>query len=48
MKEIIPHRGGSESDELKIKGAALALRQAGRGAHLITSAIGALAFVLHA
>ena len=46
-KEIIFTGGGSESDNLAIKGAALALRQAGRGAHLITSAIEHHA-VLHA
>src|SRR6185503_1496869 len=38
-KEIIFTGGGSEADNLAIKGVALAQRKAGRGAHLITSAI---------
>lgn len=38
-KEIIFTGGGSEADNLAIKGVALAQRQAGKGAHLITSAI---------
>lgn len=38
-KEIIFTGGGSESDNLAIKGTALAQRQAGKGAHIITSAI---------
>jgi cysteine desulfurase len=38
-KEIIFTGGGSESDNLAIKGVALAQRQAGKGAHVITSAI---------
>jgi cysteine desulfurase len=46
-KEIIFTGGGSESDNLAIKGVALAQRQAGKGAHLITSAIEHHA-VLHA
>lgn len=46
-KEIVFTGGGSESDNLAIKGAALAQRQTGRGAHLITSAIEHHA-VLHA
>ncbi|HNP70914.1 MAG TPA: cysteine desulfurase NifS [Kouleothrix sp.] len=46
-KEIIFTGGGSEADNLAIKGVALAQRQAGRGAHLITSAIEHHA-VLHA
>ena len=46
-KEIIFTGGGSESDNLAIKGVALAQRQAGRGTHIITSAIEHHA-VLHA
>src|SRR5690349_38087 len=46
-KEIIFTGGGSEADNLAIKGAALAQRQAGKGAHIITSAIEHHA-VLHA
>jgi cysteine desulfurase len=46
-KEIVFTGGGSEADNLAIKGAALAQRQAGRGAHIITSAIEHHA-VLHA
>jgi cysteine desulfurase len=46
-KEIIFTGGGSEADNLAIKGVALAQRQAGRGAHLITSAVEHHA-VLHA
>jgi cysteine desulfurase len=46
-KEIIFTGGGSESDNLAIKGVALAQRQAGKGTHLITSAIEHHA-VLHA
>lgn len=46
-KEIIFTGGGSEADNLAIKGVALAQRQAGHGAHLITSAIEHHA-VLHA
>jgi cysteine desulfurase len=46
-KEIIFTGGGSEADNLAIKGVALAQRQAGKGAHLITSAIEHHA-VLHA
>jgi cysteine desulfurase len=38
-KEIVFTGGGSEADNLAIKGVALAQRKAGRGAHLITSAI---------
>lgn len=38
-REIIFTGSGSESDNLAIRGVALAQRQAGRGAHLITSAI---------
>jgi cysteine desulfurase len=38
-KEIIFTGGGSEADNLAIKGVALAQRQAGKGAHVITSAI---------
>ncbi|NWG22194.1 MAG: cysteine desulfurase NifS [Chloroflexi bacterium] len=38
-REIIFTGGGSESDNLAIRGVAMAQRQAGRGAHLITSAI---------
>lgn len=39
QKEIVFTGGGSESDNLAIKGVALAQRQAGKGAHVITSAI---------
>jgi cysteine desulfurase len=46
-KEIVFTGGGSEADNLAIKGVALAQRQAGRGAHVITSAIEHHA-VLHA
>lgn len=46
-KEIIFTGGGSESDNLAIKGVAQAQRAAGRGAHIITSAIEHHA-VLHA
>jgi cysteine desulfurase len=46
-KEIIFTGGGSEADNLAIKGVALARRQAGAGAHIITSAIEHHA-VLHA
>lgn len=46
-KEIVFTGGGSEADNLAIKGAALAQRQAGKGAHIITSAIEHHA-VLHA
>jgi len=38
-KEIVFTGGGSEADNLAIKGVALAQRRAGKGAHLITSAI---------
>ena len=38
-KEIIFTGGGSEADNLAIKGTALAQRQAGKGSHIITSAI---------
>ncbi|MFL5800598.1 MAG: cysteine desulfurase NifS [Roseiflexaceae bacterium] len=38
-KEIIFTGGGSEADNLAIKGVALARREAGKGAHIITSAI---------
>ncbi len=38
-KEIVFTGGGSEADNLAIKGVAQAQRQAGKGAHLITSAI---------
>ncbi|EFO81526.1 aminotransferase class V [Oscillochloris trichoides DG-6] len=38
-KEIVFTGGGSESDNLAIKGVALAQRQRGRGNHIITSAI---------
>lgn len=38
-REIVFTGGGSESDNLAIRGVALARRQAGRGSHLITSAI---------
>jgi cysteine desulfurase len=37
--EIIFTSGGTESDNYALRGAALALREAGRGNHLITSAI---------
>jgi len=46
-KEIIFTSGGSEADNLAIKGVALAQRQAGKGAHVICSAIEHHA-VLHA
>ncbi len=46
-KELIFLGGGSESDNLAIKGAALAAREAGKGQHIITSAIEHHA-VLHA
>ncbi|MEM8530005.1 MAG: cysteine desulfurase NifS [Chloroflexota bacterium] len=46
-KEVIFTGGGSESDNLAIKGVALAQRQAGKGAHVITTAIEHHA-VLHA
>lgn len=38
-KEIVFTGGGSEADNLAIKGVALAQRQAGKGAHIITCAI---------
>lgn len=38
LKEIIFTGGGSEADNLGIKGAALAMRAAGRGNHVITAA----------
>jgi cysteine desulfurase len=38
-KEIVFTGGGSEADNLAIKGVALAQRQSGKGAHIITSAI---------
>jgi cysteine desulfurase len=38
-KEIIFTGGGSEADNLAIKGVAFAQREAGKGAHVITSAI---------
>lgn len=47
LKEIIFTGGGSESDNLAIKGVAHARRRAGKGAHIITSAIEHHA-VLHA
>lgn len=37
--EIVFTSGGTESDNYALRGAALALREAGRGRHLITSAI---------
>ena len=46
-KEIVFTGGGSESDNLAIKGAALAQRERGKGNHIITSAIEHPA-VLHA
>lgn len=46
-KELVFTGGGSESDNLAIKGVAFAQRQRGRGQHLITSAIEHHA-VLHA
>jgi cysteine desulfurase len=46
-KEIIFTGGGSEADNLAIKGVALAQREAGKGAHIITTAIEHHA-VLHA
>jgi cysteine desulfurase len=46
-KEIIFTGGGTESDNLAVKGVAFAQRRAGKGAHLITSAIEHHA-VLHA
>jgi len=46
-KEIVFTGGGSEADNLAIKGVALAQREAGKGAHVITSAIEHHA-VLHA
>lgn len=46
-KEIVFGGGGSESDNLAIKGAAFAAREAGKGNHIITSAIEHHA-VLHA
>jgi cysteine desulfurase len=46
-KEIVFTGGGSEADNLAVKGVALAQRAAGRGAHVITSAIEHHA-VLHA
>ncbi|HEX6287639.1 MAG TPA: cysteine desulfurase NifS [Herpetosiphonaceae bacterium] len=38
-KDLVFTGGGSESDNLAIKGAALAARERGRGQHIITSAI---------
>lgn len=46
-KDIVFTGGGSESDNLAIKGAAFAAREQGKGAHIITSAIEHHA-VLHA
>ena len=46
-KEIVWTGGGSEADNLAIKGVALALREQGKGAHIVTSAIEHHA-VLHA
>jgi cysteine desulfurase len=46
-KEIIFTAGGTEADNLAVKGVALAQRAAGRGAHIITSAVEHHA-VLHA
>ncbi len=46
-KELVFTGGGSESDNLAIKGAALAQRQRGKGNHIVTSAIEHHA-VLHA
>jgi cysteine desulfurase len=46
-KEIIFTGGGSEADNLAVKGVALAQRRAGKGAHVITSSIEHHA-VLHA
>jgi cysteine desulfurase len=46
-KEIIFTGGGSEADNLAVKGVALAQRRAGKGAHVVTSAIEHHA-VLHA
>src|SRR5204863_4059943 len=46
-KEIIFTGGGSEADNLAIKGVALARREAGKGRHVITSVIEHHA-VLHA
>src|SRR5690242_19648688 len=46
-KEIVFTGGGSEADNQAIKGVAMAQREAGRGAHVITSAIEHHA-VLHA
>lgn len=46
-KEIVFTGGGSEADNLAVKGVALAQRQSGRGAHIVASAIEHHA-VLHA